>query len=310
MSDYKYGFEAYETRTETGKRMTLWTLEPDGGAQYELPIVVGSGFARRMDHLSAVAQYCAFNGFHVTRYDPVNHVGLSEGEMLDFTMSDSLRSLKAAVEWACEHTGRPQVAIVATSLTARVAFELAAQSDRVALVVTAVGVVNLKRTLFNVFGVDYEELVPEEIPGWAVFEGKKITPESFARDAHDARWWMLEDCIEKLKMVRQPLVNFVGSADEWVDSAEVECAFREGANGPRKLYTLDRAPHDLSRDPAVARTFLLRCIEELHGFQGTEVTISEPPFEVLSKQHLFERRTQFGGDRPKSSRFKTGHQYA
>ncbi|MEM7679150.1 MAG: hypothetical protein AAF449_24490, partial [Myxococcota bacterium] len=246
--------------------------------------------------------------FHVTRYDPVNHVGLSEGQMEDFTMSESLRSLKAAVDWTCAHTGQPQVAIVATSLTARVAFELAAQSEKVAIVVTAVGVVNLKRTLHCVFDVDYETMAPEKIGGWAVFEGKKITPEPFARDAHEHRWWYVDECIEKLKRVKQPLVNFVGSADEWVDREEVVRVFEEGANGPRKLYTLERAPHDLSKDPAVARTFLMRCIEELLLFQEVDAPVVEPPFDTLSQQMLLERRTSFGGDRPKSSRLKTGHQ--
>jgi len=310
MKDFDVTFNTHETRTEDGKRMAIWTLDPSDGAQHVLPVVVGAGFARRMDHLSAVAQYCAYNGFRVTRYDPVNHVGLSEGQMEDFTMSESLRSLRAAVDWTCEHTGQPQVAIVATSLTARIAFELAAQSDRVAVVVTAVGVVNLKRTLHCVFEVDYETMVPEEIEGWAVFEGKKITPTPFARDAHEHRWWYVDECIEKLKRVKQPLINFVGSADEWVDRDEVIKVFDEGTNGPRKLYTLDRAPHDLSRDPAVARTFLLRCIEELFTFQGLQAPVVEPPFEALSRQTLLERRTQFGGDRPKSSRLKTGHQSA
>jgi len=308
MSDYSLNFDSHDTKTDDGKRMAIWTLAPSSGPQHQLPIVVGSGFSRRMDHLSTVAQYCVYNGFHVTRYDLINHVGLSEGEMIDFTMSDSLRSLKAAVDWTCEHTGQPKVAILATSLTARVAYELAAQSNRIALVITAVGVVHLKKTLNCVFGVDFEAMVPEEIEGWAVFEGKKIRPLTFTRDAHINHWWSFDGCIERLKQVEQPIINFVGNADEWVDVREVERAFQEGAGGPRKLFTLDRAQHDLSRDPAVARTFLLRCIDELLAAENASGPAVEPPFDTLSRQTLTERRIQLRSERPRSSRLKTGHQ--
>ncbi|KQV90441.1 hypothetical protein [Rhizobacter sp. Root1221] len=284
-------FERHEARTKDGRRVALWTLARASGPVHPTPIVIGAGFALRMHHLVSVAMYCAHNGFAVCRYDPVNHVGLSEGDMWDFTLSDSLQSLQAAVDWMCTRTGRQQVAVVATSLTARVAFELAAQSDRVGLVVTAVGVTHVRETLKRVFGDDFSQYAAKDLPECIVHERKKIG-RNFVADAHAHDWWSLDGCIRSLRRVRKPLVNFIGSDDAWVDPADVHRAFSEGSAGPRKLLTLDRAPHDLSRDASVARTFLTRTVEELLSAEGVKDSARVPPFEALMDQALNERRIQ------------------
>lgn len=288
----KLVFDTHETRLSDNRKVAVWTLAPSGGPRHPMPLVVGAGFARRMHHFSSVAEYGAHNGFFVCRYDPVNHVGLSDGDMWDYTMTDGLESLRAAVNWACEHTGRPRVIVLATSLTARVAYQLASQTDRIASVVTAVGVVNVQETLKRVFDYDHSLDNPEEITGHVEFEGNRIGHRTFTADAHKNDWWSFEGCVKALRQVKQPVVNFIGSDDEWVEPAEVHKAFTEGAGGPRKLLTLDRAPHDLSRDSSVARTFLVRTMEELFLLCGVEQRVVEPPFEEMMEQALIERRLQ------------------
>jgi acyl transferase len=144
-------FEQHETRLGDGRRVAIWTVAPAAGPIHPLPIVVGAGFCRRMHHFAPVALYGAYNGFRVCRYDPVNHVGLSDGELWNFTLGDSCDSLRAAIDWTFERTGQ-RPAVVATSLTARMAYQVAAETDRVARVITAVGVVNVRATLARVFG--------------------------------------------------------------------------------------------------------------------------------------------------------------
>lgn len=284
-------FQAHETRLKDGRRIALWTLAPTQRPVHAMPLVVSAGFGRRMHHFASVASYGAHNGYFVCRYDPLNHVGLSDGDMWDFTLTDSLESLRAAVDWTCAHTGQPQVAVVATSLTARVAFELAAQSERVAAVFTAVGVTHVRATLAHVFEDDYARYPLDELPEFAVFEGKKIGRD-FVKDAHRHDWWSIEGCIRAMQRIQQPLVNFIGSDDRWVEPADVHRAFTEGARGPRKLLTLDRAPHDLGRDASVARTYLLKTVEELFALNDIDARPQVPAFEDLMDRALAERRLQ------------------
>lgn len=295
----KLRFDTHETHVPDGRRIVMWTLAPEDRPAHPLPIVVGAGFARRMHHFSAIAMYAAHNGFFVSRYDPVNHVGLSDGEMVNFNLTDSLASLRAAVDETCRLTGKDRVVVVATSLTARIAYQLAAESDRVALVVTAVGVVNVRETLTHVFEQDVAAVPLDQLVGTLSFEGKPIAFDPFCRDAHQHDWWTLESCVKALKAAKQPLVAFVGTEDEWVNAADVQRAFTEGANGPRKLLTLERAPHDLSRNASVAHTFVQKMIEEIAEFSAVEQVPQDPPFEEIMEQSLFERRLQRGtGEAP------------
>ncbi|HET9627216.1 MAG TPA: hypothetical protein VFP84_37910 [Kofleriaceae bacterium] len=282
-------FEQHETHLADGRRIAIWTTAPREGPVHPMPLVVGAGFARRMHHFSPVAMWGAHNGFFVVRYDPVNHVGISDGEMWNFTLSESCESLRAAVDWTYERTGQA-VAVVATSLTARMAYQVAAETDRVARVITAVGVVHVQRTLAKVFGQDY---ATDPVP-LAVFEGKEINGPRFLADAHEKNWWSLASTIHFLQRARQPITTFIGTEDDWVDPADVNAAFSDAPGGPRRILSLERAPHDLSRDPAVARTFFLLMLEELLAACDVTTKPVDPPFEALMEQSLVERRIQRG----------------
>ncbi|HZJ67253.1 MAG TPA: hypothetical protein VFD36_27285 [Kofleriaceae bacterium] len=286
-------FEQHETRLGDGRRVAIWTVAPAAGPIHPLPIVVGAGFCRRMHHFAPVALYGAYNGFRVCRYDPVNHVGLSDGELWNFTLGDSCDSLRAAIDWTFERTGQ-RPAVVATSLTARMAYQVAAETDRVARVITAVGVVNVRATLARVFGKDFSV---ESTP-FAEFEGKKIGGGAFLDDAHANDWWSLDSTTRFLQRAHQPITTFIGTEDDWVDPADVDAAFSNRPGGPRRILTLERAPHDLSRDPAVARTFFLLMLEELLDACGADGRPVEPPFEALMEQSLIERRIQRAADEP------------
>lgn len=290
-------FEQHETRLADGRRIAIWTVAPAEGPCHPLPIVVGAGFARRMHHFAAVALYGAYNGFYVCRYDPVNHVGLSDGDMWDFTLTESRDSLRAVIDWTFEKTGQ-KPAVVATSLTARMAYQIAAETDRVMRVITAVGVVNVRATLAKVFGQDYSTH-PVVV---AEFEGKKISGGRFLDDAHAQDWWSLASTTAFLQRVRQPVTTFVGTEDDWVDPADVNAAFSDQPGGPRRILSLERAPHDLSRDPAVARTFFFLMLEELLGACQIDGKPVDPPFEALMEQSLIERRIQRGAGESEPSR--------
>jgi acyl transferase len=284
-------FEQHDVAVAGGQRMVMWTTRPAQVTQ-PLPMIIGAGFARRMHHFAAIASYAAHNGIFVSRYDPINHVGLSEGEMWDFTLSDSLESLRTAVRETCRMTGSDKVVVVATSLTARVAFQLASESDKVALVVSAVGVVNVQETLKCVFGDDHSLYDPETMDGYVDFEGKHIERKNFSRDARKHDWWSVSGTVAALRRAKQPMIAFIGTHDEWVRPGEVEYVFNEGSGGPRKLLSLERATHDFSKNAAVARTFVLGMLREVGASCGAPITPVEPRFEELMEQSLLERRIQ------------------
>jgi acyl transferase len=286
-----YDFANHETALADGRRIAMWSLSSSSGARHATPLVLCAGFGRRMHNVSALAAYAAHNGFTTVRYDPVNHVGLSEGSLVDYTMTDGLESLRAAVAWAHAREGRP-VGIVASSLTARLAFELAAKDARVAFVVSAVAVVHMRRTIERAIGVDYAGVSASGLPELVTFEGNAVRAERFWRDAHARKWFSFEGTVRALAAARQPITSFIAGDDAWVDSAEVHEAFSLGRGGPRRLHILPRARHEICRDPVIGRTFVLKVTEELLRLAGGGASPVDPPLDAMTEQSLRERNLE------------------
>ena len=75
------------------KDIRVWETPAKGDKKRNSTIVIASGFARRMDHFAGLVEYLSCNGFHVIRYDSVNHVGLSSGNIDEYTQRKSKRRI-------------------------------------------------------------------------------------------------------------------------------------------------------------------------------------------------------------------------
>jgi acyl transferase len=293
-------FQSFELPVGEGRHITVWrNANVDRGLR-EVPILVASGFARRMSAFSPLARYLAMNGFEVFRYDPLDHIGLSSGQMEDFTMSTGLESMRLVADWMLRERGFDDVGIVATSLSARIAYRLVSTMKRVRFLVTAVGVTHMAATLKQVFGEDYSKFRPEDLPLHVEFEKRhKVTARRFQGDGLEKGWWELGPTVEELRNCPVPIASFLGSEDTWVEPADVRAALTAGDAGPRHLYTLTGSGHDLGQNAAIARQFFVEMVKgciKMTGaedpFLGSEVV--EPSFASISKQMIEERRLQQG----------------
>lgn len=270
-----------------GRHVAVWR---SGSQDPEAPIVLlAPGFARRMRHMAPVALCLGANGFRVYRCDYLDHIGLSDGDIYDFTMTamyDSQRALLEAIE---RYEKRPPV-IIAASLANRAAIRLLVNNGDLLGLIGIVGVVNTHKTLTKVFGQDFVELGLENHPAHAEFERKRIRAETWWRDWHDGDWITLESTIAELRAVAQPVVNFCGSADDWVALADVERAFEQGDGGLRRIVELPYVEHELSSNPIAGQVVMrevVRLAIELVGLADGHV--AEPSFEEIALQIVYER---------------------
>lgn len=282
---------AAHTTEVDGRKLVLWSLTPSQGIG-AVPLVIGSGFARRMDHFGPLALYLANAGFSVFRYDSLDHVGLSDGQMESYTLSAGLRSLQTAIAWTCAHRNAPAVGLIATSLTARLAYQILAETPQIAFLVTAVGVVDVRATLQHVFGCDYTAMDTAELPEAVLFERQRIAPRRFYQDYHERCWGSAQQSAAALAPAPQPIVAFVTREDPWVDGARVREVLAHG-RGRRRVLELTGSGHDLGRNPAVARTFMKRVTQTVLDLsEHPQLAYREPEFSELAEQALVERRIQ------------------
>lgn len=283
--------EEITTVTPEGRRVALWRLDPPG----RLPgpaVVVGPGFGRGMHQMAPVAHTLARHGLTVYRYDSLDHSGLSDGRMWDYTMSAGYDGLAAAVA-AVQHATGSAVGVIANSLAARFAFRLAAQEPAtVAYLVTVVGVVNLRSTLTHVIGRDLAALAEVDLPDDVEVERRVIGAKAFGRDSHEHDWLSLEGTIDELAVAPQPIVNFVAGDDQWVEPADVTAAFAQDQAGPRRLLRLPMAGHDFGRNTTMARVFLRHLTDVALGLTapGTALPYRELDFDDLVAILADERR--------------------
>jgi acyl transferase len=286
-------FAPHSIESSCGRKIAVWSRIPAQGAR--AAIVIAPGFARRMDHFAPMALYLARNGFATYRFDFLDHVGLSEGEMFHFTLGSALDSLARTIEFSSREQGVEAVGVFATSISARIAYELLKECPRLSYVVSAVGVVNLRQTMALAFEDDYLSRPVADAPKYVEFERKKIDALNFYQDSRRRPWLTLDGTIEALAHAPQPIVNFTAADDRWVDENEVQEAFRRGNGGSRRILSLARSGHDFGRNAAVARTFLRRATEEASELADLRLrAVEEPSFEELADVQIQERRLQRG----------------
>lgn len=277
-----------------GRRVAIWRSGADSPAQPGRVAIVAPGFARRMRNVAPFARYLVDNGFVVYRCDYVDHVGLSDGEIWDFTLTGMYESL-AALHAHVVEVERAAPAIVAASLSARACFRLAAQKSEIAGIAAIVGVVDTRYTLERVFEHDYSAQAPEEYgeEEYAFFEGKKIQCRRFTGDWRDGGWLDVEGAENDIANAKCPIVNFCGSSDDWVDVAEVKRVFDRGSSS-RRVVELPFVGHELSKNPVAAQTILREVTRSALDFTGAEDTrhVVETPFTSLAVQVPYERNVE------------------
>ncbi|HET8659270.1 MAG TPA: hypothetical protein VFM55_09765 [Micromonosporaceae bacterium] len=291
MSAGQAGTERLWTTAADGRRVAVWRTS-GGGAPGGPVVVLAAGFARRMRHVGAVALYLARNSAVVYRYDPLDHVGLSDGEIRDYTFTSSLSSMRAVVDLAVERERAAAVTLVAASLAGRVAYRLAGLDPRVAAVATLVGVVDVRRTLVAVLGADYTTYELAELPADVAFEQYRIDPRPLWLDHRDHGWTSIEGTIDDLRRTSAPVTNFWAADDDWVRPEDVERAFEEGTGGPRRLLELPFGQHDLSGNPVAARVVMRALTEVVVGDAVPGGQVADPSFEEIVELAVSERRAE------------------
>lgn len=209
-----------------------------------------------MRQVGPIALCLVRNGATVYRFDSLDHVGLSDGEIVDFSVSATFESWRAAVECAREIEGRRRVRLVALSLSAVSAFRLAAQDQDVESILAVGGVVNGVRTLERVLGVDYSAWTLPDLPHRYELGGYEIDPRPLWLDHHQTGCMGFDHIVGDLSRVRAAVANYVATEDPWVDIEDCRSAFARAASGERLIVELPYTGHDLGRNPIAINTVL------------------------------------------------------
>jgi alpha-beta hydrolase superfamily lysophospholipase len=240
-------------------------------------VVIAPAFEHSIRNSFVIARYLLAQGFDVLRYDACNHVGLSDGSILDFTLDSALTDLCDVVRFARRDLGASCVSLVATSLAGRVALRAASQlAGELACIGSIACVVDVRGTVGAAAALD---CVGEWLDGrvrdpertWKVV--KNHVKYAFCRDAIASGWHTLASTLKDSVAAKAiPFFDVHGEHDPWVETADVLAL---AASSPSvEVVVLRDAVHELNA--ATSRLALCHLVQNVVAHaQGRKLEIAE-----------------------------------
>ncbi len=286
--------EYSECFRRSGSRIVLCHDRPRTDGTDDAPIVVlAPGYGESKRDYVPLAYNLAGNGFHVVRYDNVNHVGESDGTVTQFRLQDMELDLETVLHHVAAQWPGRSIGLVATSLAGRVALKVTGAGRHVTLLVLINGIMDVRHTLQ---AVHQEDLIGEHLAGVRKgvvnILGLTIDADRWLAHAVQGGYADLATTQRDAERLRTPVVLFHAEHDAWVDPASVEMV--EAAVGPylRHSYVVPGALHRLQESPRKARTvyrqIAMSCREELWSDRSS-ARLVEPSHREISVQNRTER---------------------
>jgi pimeloyl-ACP methyl ester carboxylesterase len=283
------------TTTRRDGRVIRSLVEAPIGADSETPLVLlVPPFSKTMRDLFTASLVMVYNGFRTWRFDHTNHVGGSDGEILDFTLASATEDLHAIGRELRHRYGRAPLGVLTSSLGSRVAFRALRDRHDVAALVSLVGVVHVQHTLKEVIGRDLVAEVLEGLPIPATamaFEYEVST--RFIHDLIEGRWQSLDSAKEDIAACPFPIVQILGELDGWASREDAAQVIDDLPELARATYILPGASHKLEHNPSAARAALLHAVTVMRRrLWGDAVSAPEMPAIYPSFREIVNKNRQ------------------
>lgn len=282
--------ETYDVRTSSGRTVGVWrstTLDPVAS---EGPVVVvAPGFGQRIRSAGALSLMLVRNGATVYRFDSLDHVGLSDGQIRDFCIASLYESLAAVVAQVGEREQRERVTLLATSLAALPGLQYAAKEGRVDRMVMMLGVVSGRNTLRSVLKHDYLADDLDTLPDSVIIDKHEVDPGPIWRESRIVDWWDEPSTINALINCDIPVCNYVAVDDDWVDIDDVRRVFDSARRpDPAETVEINLSGHALLRNPVALKAMMTDVARRLTGV-GADADVVTPSFEDMVELRGAER---------------------
>jgi acyl transferase len=253
-------------------------------------VLIISPFGKSVHDCFIAAYYLTLSGFNVIRFDPLNHVGMSTGEISNFTLSQLERDVDAVLELR-SFPARPLI-LVGISLSAPVAWKLASLDRRVSGVATLVGVVDVADTIAKASGSSVVQYRDPNMIGdtYQQIFGFKILAQPFVTDMDANGYGSFRDTQRYLENIPVPAHMIAATNDQYVDINQVK-ALASSLPQNSHFILLENASHEIGRSLAATKQALLTltslCLLSL-GVNRKAEELSMPKFTDVIKSSSVE----------------------
>lgn len=277
-----------------GSRIVLCHDRPRANVSSEAPIVVlAPGYGESKRDYVPLAYYLAGNGFHVVRYDNVNHVGESDGLVTQFRLQDMEIDLETVLDHVAAQWPDRSIGLVATSLAGRVALKVTGRGSQVKFLVLINGIMDVRHTLQ---AVHQEDLIGAHLAGLRKgvvnILGLTIDADRWLEHAVQGGYADLATTRRDAERLQTPIALFHAERDAWVDPASIRAVEEAIGSYVRHSYVVPGGLHRLQESPRKARTvyrhIVACCRQELWPERRMDEMV-EPSHREIGARNRVER---------------------
>jgi pimeloyl-ACP methyl ester carboxylesterase len=216
-------------------------------------VLIVPPYGRSAQDLFFLAYFLSCNGLNTYRFDARHHVGRSSGVIEDFRLSELEADVVRVANELRRGSTLPLI-LVGLSLSAPVAWKVAASAPDVLGVVSIVGTVDVPFTLNQIGTVPFDmyRRRPEEAPEYQDMLGYRIKARPFVADAVRNGYGSFEEIRGHVQRVPGPCHMIAGAEDPWVRVDDVRQCHR-GATSGSELLVLEKVTHEFTRSLSVTK---------------------------------------------------------
>ncbi|MGH7206403.1 MAG: PilZ domain-containing protein, partial [Nitrospiraceae bacterium] len=304
-----------ECWNKRGQRIALYHDQPRDTLPPGSPVVIISpSYGETKKEYIALAYYLTSNGFHVLRYDHTDHVGESDGSIVNTTLTAMQQDLHELLDYAQRTWPASPIVLIATGLAGRVALKAVSQDRRVTLLVLLSSILDVKATLLS---VHQKDLIDAHARGDRLgvinLLGCTINADHWLEDAIKGGYADLKTTMKDAELIRTPVILFTsenGEAARHESVKELQTAFRSDS---RRVYVLPDLSYRLhespKRDQAIFRQVVICCLEQCYPL-SSKGPVLEPSQREIARQTRIEReraRIQHRMTKPEAVEFWREH---
>lgn len=194
-----------------------------------------------------VGYYLKSNSLNVIRFDGVDSVGFSSGEIINYRMSRLERDLDVVATEVKRNSDLPLICL-SMSLSFPVSLKYACKNNIFSKVLAVVGVINTEKTLERVTERSLDEWRRKEPNAEKTIEvfGHKVNAQQYLDDMWENGYDNIDASIQLANKLRSELKMIVAAEDEYVKLEEFNI-FKESLDKKIEYVVIDGVSHEMGK---------------------------------------------------------------
>ncbi len=216
-------------------------------------VVIMSPFGKTTHDNFLIAHYFRLNNFNVYRFDPRNHVGLSSGDMEDFSLQQLDQDVIIAFDNFILDKSLPTF-IISISISYPASLKFMSKNSWIKGLISLVPAVHPDDTVTRVIKCDVKRYrTDEKLPCYQYGFGCKIKAKNFIMAIEKANYSNFEDMIGYAKLVDNPMYILAADKDEYVNLQDVFKLKQAFKNKNSDVLVLNGLTHDIGTKISCAK---------------------------------------------------------